>query len=76
MSNAIITRYASSFERSAVEAALKFKYKPRVIDGDPVASHACAISSLSYLRTKRNSLRPLTAVRGAPSAPRTADFLQ
>ncbi len=27
------------FDRYAVEAAYKFKYKPRVIDGEPVESH-------------------------------------
>ena len=36
----VVTEFSDSiFERSAVEAALKFKYKPRVIDGEPVESH-------------------------------------
>jgi len=32
----VVESTSSLFERAAVEAALKFKYKPRVIDGEPV----------------------------------------
>ena len=32
----VVESTSSLFERSATEAALKFKYKPRVIDGEPV----------------------------------------
>jgi protein TonB len=32
----VVESSSSLFERAAVEAALKFKYKPRVIDGEPV----------------------------------------
>jgi protein TonB len=32
----VLESTADLFERPAVEAALKFKYKPRVIDGEPV----------------------------------------
>jgi len=33
---AVVESTSSLFERAAMEAALKFKYKPRVIDGEPV----------------------------------------
>jgi len=32
----VVESSSSLFDRAAVEAALKFKYKPRVIDGEPV----------------------------------------
>jgi len=32
----VVESTSTMFERAAVEAALKFKYKPRVIDGEPV----------------------------------------
>ena len=32
----VVESTSSLFERAAMEAALKFKYKPRVIDGEPV----------------------------------------
>jgi protein TonB len=32
----VVESTSTLFERAAVEAALKFKYKPRVIDGEPV----------------------------------------
>ena len=32
----VVESSSSLFERAALEAALKFKYKPRVIDGEPV----------------------------------------
>jgi protein TonB len=32
----VVESTSSLFERAATEAALKFKYKPRVIDGEPV----------------------------------------
>lgn len=32
----VIESSSSLFERAALESALKYKYKPRVIDGDPV----------------------------------------
>ena len=36
---AIVTDSSNAlFERYAIDAAYKFKYKPRVIDGDPVES--------------------------------------
>ena len=37
MQDVIVVECSSSlFERAATQAALKFKYKPRVIDGEPV----------------------------------------
>jgi protein TonB len=32
----VIESTSSLFDRAALESALKYKYKPRVIDGEPV----------------------------------------
>jgi protein TonB len=33
---AVVESSDAVFERAAIEAALKFKYKPRVVDGSPI----------------------------------------
>ena len=60
----VVTSTNSVFDRPAMEAVYKFKYKPRVVDGEPVeAPGVCPVSEIGAYEAKTHLPRLLQRVQ-------------